>query len=66
MTIQEAQDKYDQACRAWHKAVDFMHASGNWLKGAVAESRAARQMSDAAGELESAKRDTGNNRRAER
>ena len=60
MTIQEAQDKYDEACRVWHKAVDFMHTSGNWMNGCVAESRAAKEMSDAAGALEAAKLDTAN------
>ena len=60
MTMQEAQDKYDEACRAWHKAVDYMHTPGNWLNGCVAESYAAMRMSDAAGALEAAKRDAAN------
>jgi len=60
MTIQEAQAKYEEACRKWHEAVDFMNTPGNWMNGCIAESRAAKEMSDAAGALESAKRDTAN------
>ena len=52
MTLSEAQIKYDEACHKWHTAVDFMHTSGNWMIGCVAESLAAKEMSDAAAALD--------------